>query len=233
VILAGGLGTRLHPLTLEIPKPMVRIAGRPFLEYQVLLLKKNGFKNFVLCVGYKSEVIRDYFGDGSKLGVSLIFSNDGQNQRGPIGALRNASELLDSEFMVTYGDSFQRLDYRGFEDQFHSSGKLGLMAVLENRNKYGKSDIVVKDGLVKVYDKVHQSPEMLWINYGAFILRKEALELVSPFEEASEEQFFRELINREELGAYFTYDRFFEIGTIYSLREFEDYVAKNPTIVQD
>jgi len=227
VILAGGLGTRLRPLTLEVPKPMIKIAGRPFLEYELRLLKKNGFKRFVICVGYKSEVIEDYFGHGKNLGVAISYSNDGKQQLGPAGGLKNAAALLDPEFMVTYGDSFLQMDYQGFEKEFQSSRKLGMMAVLENHNEFAKSDLVVRDGLVIKYDKNQQLPGMSWINYGATMLRKESLDYIPVDTEVGEEEFYRSLIKKKELASFETFNRFYEIGTTSGLHEFEKFLSEN------
>ncbi len=231
MILAGGLGTRLRPLTNEVPKPMVRVAGKPFLEYELRLLSNNRFSDFVLCVGYKADVIKQYFGDGGQLGVSIVYSDDGEKQLGPAGALKNASKFLEGEFLVTYGDAFLQMDYRRFQEEFRSSGKLGMMAVLENHNKYGKSDIALKDGLITEYDKVNQTPKMAWINYGATILQKKSLDLIPSFSGIGEEQFYRELIERKELAVFLTFNRFYEIGTISGLRDFERFLSENPGLL--
>lgn len=196
VILAGGLGTRLRPFTQNMPKPMVPVAGKPFLDRELRVLKKYGFREFVLCVGYRSSMIESYFGDGHALNISILYSEDGEKQLGPAGALRKAARYLQREFMVTYGDSFLQLDYAEFIDKFHSSGKLGMMAVLENHDNYGKSDIVVQKGLVTKYDKRGMDPDMIWINYGATLLRKEALDFIPESMAVDEEQFYRELIRR-------------------------------------
>jgi len=227
VILAGGLGTRLRPLTLQVPKALVEVAGEPFIDYQIKLLKKNRFRDFVICVGYKSDLIEKYLGNGDRFGVSIVYSNDGEKQLGPAGALKNASPLLKNEFMVTYGDSYLQMDYAKFEESFHSSGKLGMMAVFENRNAYGKSDIVVREGLVTLYNKINQSPEMLWINYGATMLQKVALHFIPDKQNVGEEEFYRFLIENRELGAFPTFTRFYEVGTLSGLNEFERFVMAN------
>lgn len=231
VILAGGLGTRLRPLTLDTPKPMIKIAGKPFLEYKLRHLKRNGFRDFVLCVGYKSEVIEEYFESGDKLGISISYSNDGETQRGPVGALKHASELLENEFMVTYGDDFLRLDYACFQREFCSSGKLGMMAVLENHSKYGKSDILVENGLVTGYDKVRQLSGMIWINFGATLLKKSTLKFIPDEMPIEEEQFYRLLIAERELAAFVVTERFYEIGSIPGLQEFEKFALENPDLL--
>ena len=227
VILAGGLGTRLRPLTLSVPKPMVRVHGRPFLEYELRLLLKNGVERFVFCVGYKADMIEEYFGDGSKFGSSIVYSHDGSMQVGPAGALKHASSFLEREFMVTYGDSFLQMNYHNFIEEFHKFGKLGMMSVFENHNQLGKSDIEVRNGFVTMYDKTGVDPRMIWINFGAVLLKKEALDLIPCGVETNEEQFYRALIAKRELAAYITDRRFYEIGTIRGLKEFEDFLAEN------
>ena len=233
VILAGGLGTRLRPLTENIPKPMVLVAGRPFLDRELHFLKKNGFREFVICAGYRSSVIKDYFEDGHALDISIVYSEDGEKQLGPAGALRKAASHLQREFMVTYGDSFLQLDYLTFIDKFHSSEKLGMMAVLENYNKYGKGDIVVQNGMVTKYDKSGMAPDMTWINYGATLLRRQALDLIPESMAVGEEQFYGELIRRKELAAFPTHERFYEIGTIAGLREFENFILQKPELFEN
>jgi NDP-sugar pyrophosphorylase family protein len=228
VILAGGLGTRLRPLTLSVPKPMVEISGKPFLDYEIRHLKQNGFDDFLIAIGYKGEMIRNHFKEGRELGVSIAYSYDGKKQLGPAGALKNAADLLDKEFMVTYGDSFLRLDYSKFIDAFHSSGRLGMMSVLENRNKFGRSDLVVSEGLVTKYDKKNQSNGMNWINYGATILQKKSLNYIPDNSVCGEVEFYGKLIAERQLAAFETHDRFYEIGTPAGLKEFEDFLSKNP-----
>ncbi len=212
---------------------MVPVAGKPFLDRELRVLKKYGFREFVLCVGYKSSMIESYFGDGHALNISILYSEDGEKQLGPAGALRKAARYLQREFMVTYGDSFLQLDYAEFIDKFHSSGKLGMMAVLENHDNYGKSDIVVQKGLVTKYDKRGMDPDMIWINYGATLLRKEALDFIPESMAVDEEQFYRELIRRKELAAFPTHERFYEIGTLAGLREFETFVSQNAELFEN
>ena len=226
VILAGGLGTRLRPMTESIPKPMIPIQGRPFLEHEILLLKSRGIREFVLCIGYLGEQIEDYFGTGKKLEVNIEYSHDGPDLLGPAGALKRAAPVLNDSFFVTYGDAYLRLDYQRIMDYFMRSEKLGLMVVYENKNKYGKSDLVVKDGYVTRYDKKSQGvEEMAWINFGVSALRKKALELIPAETACGEEEFYGKLIKQRELLAYSTAERFYEIGNPNSLREFEEFIS--------
>jgi NDP-sugar pyrophosphorylase family protein len=211
-------------MTETIPKSMIQVHGRPFLEREILLLKSHGISDLVLCVGYLGEQIENYFGTGKKLGVSIQYSYDGSDLLGPVGALKRAESMLNSSFFVTYGDAYPRLDYQKVMDFFQQSTKLGLMVVYENKNKYGKSDLVVKDGYVTRYDKKYQNKEMVWINFGVSILRKQALDMI-PSRPCGEEEFYGKLIDKGELLAYPTNERFYEIGNPNSLREFEEFIS--------
>jgi NDP-sugar pyrophosphorylase family protein len=225
VILAGGLGTRLRPLTAKRPKAMVSIAGRPFLEYQIGLLRDAGIDDIVLCVGYLAEQIIDYFGDGSSFGVRLRYSVERERLLGTAGAVKQAEPLLTDIFFLTYGDSYLRLDYRAVWDYFQRSHKLGLMVVYRNENRFDRSNVVVADGLVKVYDKERTLPGMDYINFGVSLLRKEALSLVPSGIPYSQEEWYAQLIERGELLAYEVRERFYEIGSPRGLEEFRRLVA--------
>jgi NDP-sugar pyrophosphorylase family protein len=178
VILAGGLGTRLRPITNALPKGLVPINGRPFLELKVEQLKANGVGDVVLCVGYLGDLIEKHFGDGSSFGVRIRFSRDGKTPLGPIGALKKAGPFLDEEFFVTYGDNYLRLDYRKMMSLLKSSGKMGVLAIFHNRDAYGKSDVDVRNGRVVAFQKGSES-RLEWINFGIYALRKKALLLVA------------------------------------------------------
>src|SRR5258708_1931944 len=105
-ILAGGLATRLRPITETIPKALVEIAGEPFLAHQLHLLRANGYERVVMCVGYLGEMVRDFAGDGSQFGMQVEYSFDGEALLGTAGALRKALPLLADDFSVIYGDSY-------------------------------------------------------------------------------------------------------------------------------
>jgi N-acetyl-alpha-D-muramate 1-phosphate uridylyltransferase len=226
VILAGGLGTRLRPITDTVPKPMVEVAGKPFLEYKILQLKDAGVTEFVFCVGYLGQEVKHYFGDGSKLGVKIQYSFEDQKLLGPAGALKKAENFLEEIFLVSYGDSYLSLDYSKAFSFFERSSKLGMMVVYKNYNKFGKSDLEVKDGYVAKYDKQNQTDRMVWINYGVSYLRKRAMQVIPPDREVGEEEFYSKLIEMRELLAFETKSRFYEIGTIESLKEFEYMITK-------
>lgn len=225
VILAGGLGTRLKPLTEEIPKSMIQIQGKPFLEHQLNLLRRREISDIVLCVGYHGEKIKEYFGDGKGFGVKIRYSEETKKLLGTAGALKNARDLLDDAFFVTYGDAYLILDYRGVMQYFKKFNKFGLMVVLKNFDRYDKSNVVVEGDLIKVYDKQRRAPDMVYIDFGVSVLRKKALDLVPKGKVIDLEKFYHELIRRRELLAFETQQRFYEVGSQKGLKEFERLVS--------
>ncbi|HYA55463.1 MAG TPA: sugar phosphate nucleotidyltransferase [Nitrososphaerales archaeon] len=226
VILAGGLGTRLRPMTESLPKALIPVKGRPFVDYQLELLKESGIDDFVFCIGHLGERIREHLGNGSAYGCTIRYSSDGPRLLGPAGALKRAAGLLRDPFFVTYGDAYLRAPYGEIMETLRSSGRLAVMSVYRNENKYGKSDVVVEGGAVVRYDKRNRVEGMDWINYGVTALRKEALAVIPEEEFCDEEAFYGALIERKELLAFEVRDRFYEIGTPGSLSEFEAFVGK-------
>jgi N-acetyl-alpha-D-muramate 1-phosphate uridylyltransferase len=223
VILAGGLGTRLRPVTEEIPKAMVPVNGRPFLEYEVDLLRREGVDDLVVCIGHLGGAIKDHFGNGKNFGVRIRYSDDGPRLLGPAGALKRAEPLLSGSYFVTYGDAYLRAPYAAMMKRLHSSGRLALMAAYRNNGKHGRSDLRVRGGMVVRYDK-NGGAGMSWINYGVTAMRKRALESIPAGREVGEESFYGGLIERGELIAFPVRRRFYEIGTPASLEEFARYI---------
>ena len=226
-ILAGGLATRLKPLTADIPKSLVTIKGsKTFLEYQLDFLRAGGVTDIVLCIGHLGEQIEEFFGDGSKFGVRIRYSREGETLLGTAGALKKAASLLEDEFFIMYGDSYLFLDFTNIMCYFKNQSKLALMTVYKNRGRYDKSNTVVADNLVRRYSKQAVTGDMDYIDYGATILRQPVLELVPADRPYSLEELFPRLIARDELLAYEVKDRFYEIGSPEGLQEFKKYVSQ-------
>ena len=226
VILAGGQATRLRPLTDEVPKSLLDIVGRPFLEYQLEFLNRGGAKDIVLCVGYLGEQIEGHCGDGRKLGVNLKYSYEKERLLGTAGALKNAEQLLQDPFFVMYGDSYLFLDFAAVMSYFDKVNKLGLMVVYKNYDRYDGSNVVIEGNLVKQYSKKDRAEGMVYIDYGASILRKQALELVPQNQVYSLEGLFDQLIEQKELLAYEVDKRFYQIGSPEGLEEFRRYISQ-------
>jgi len=225
VILAGGLGTRLKPLTDRIPKSLIPVDGRPFLEHQLELFNRSGIRDIILCVGHLGDRIKRYFGDGSRFGLDIQYSEERGALLGTAGAVRNAEELLAEEFFLTYGDSYLLLDYQAVMDWFLNRDRLGLMVVYRNRDQLERSNVVIEDEFVTVYDKAGHTPGMQYINYGVSVLRKEAISLIPRDRPVSQEEFYQMLIERKQLLAIETPQRFYEIGSQPGLEEFRRLVA--------
>lgn len=225
VILAGGLGTRLRPLTDRAPKCMVPVDGRPFLEYQLELFRRHGVRDIVLCVGHLGETVREYFGSGHRFGVDIVYSWERKGLLGTAGALKNAQSLLAQEFFVIYGDSYLLLDYQMIMRCFQASDDLGMMVVYRNDDRLEPSNVVVRNGHVVAYDKATRLPGMVHINEGLSVLRRRALRLIPDGEPATQEDFYRELIARRQLLAYETQQRFYEIGSLSGLEELRQVIT--------
>lgn len=223
VILAGGLGTRLRPLTELTPKPMVEVCGLPFLEYIVRHLAQQDFRELLLLVGYLGEKVRDYFQDGHRFGVSIDYSWE----RAPLGtggAIRGAWEKLASEFLLLYGDSFLPIDYRHVAAAF-SPHRWQAMAVIYD-NCAGDTDVrnnicIDGTGMVTRYDKGGDAPDLSYVEAGVVCLRREAFAAVPADSVVSLEQdMFPKLIANRQLGTFQTTQRFYDIGTPARLQEF-------------
>lgn len=223
-ILAGGQATRLYPLTRAIPKSMVLIEGKPFLQHQLELLAAHGVGDIVLCLGHLADQVRDYFGDGGRFGVQIVYSDEGDQALGTAGALKFAEGALAEQFFVLFGDSYLMFDYEGIWNHFKQRDKLGLMVVYRNEGRYDTSDVLVKDRLVTAYEKELPLPEMIHINAGLSVLRKAALKLIPEGESESLQTFLGRLIERRQLLALETQQRFYEIGSFTGLAEFRQLV---------
>jgi N-acetyl-alpha-D-muramate 1-phosphate uridylyltransferase len=223
VILAGGLATRLRPLTKNIPKSMVIINNKPFLQYQLELLKKNGITDIVLCVGYLHEQIEDYFQNGKDFGVNIKYSKEGKNLLGTAGALKNAVDLLEEKFFLTYGDSYVFLDFQKILSYFNAHSEMALMVVYNNNDKYDKSNVCLNGDKVSKYDK-NAGDNMVYIDYGVSLLRKEILRFIPDGMVYSLDDVFKEIIKQNSMLAFEARERFYEIGSFKGLEEFTNYI---------
>ena len=228
-ILAGGLATRLRPITEKIPKSLVPVAGKPFLAHQLDLLRSRGIRHAVLCIGHLGEMIQRGFGDGSAYGVKLDYSFDGPKLLGTGGAIKRALPLLGGEFFVLYGDSYLPIEYRPVAECFHRSGKLGLMTVYHNEGRYDTSNVVFRDGEIVVYDKKAKLPEMHHIDYGLSLFQS------SVFDGYAADQVFDlagvmgRLVREKQLAGYEVRERFYEMGSPAGLAELESLLqSKSP-----
>lgn len=227
VVLMGGLGTRLG--LKDRPKAMADIQGLPFFEYQLRLLRRWGFFKFLFLVGYQADCIEDYFGNGSKWQVDIRYSYDGPEQLGTGGALKNAEEKLEEEFLLLYGDSFMDIDYQETVYRYYmerSAGKSGIMTILRNEDRYDKSNVVYQEGKLLLYDKVNTNDRMQFIDYGVSMLSRSILTGVEKNRKFDLAELLTGLSKEGRLAAQVVTKRFYEIGNPSSMQEFCAYARK-------
>jgi NDP-sugar pyrophosphorylase family protein len=220
-ILAGGLATRLRPVTATIPKLLVEIAGEPFFSHQLRLLRKNGLTRIVVCVGHLGEQIVAHYGDGSKWGVEIDYSFDGPKLLGTGGALIRALPKLGEAFYVLYGDSYLPIDYQAVGCAFLTSGQPALMTVFENRGAYDASNVWCEDGRIRLYSKSEKLPQMRHIDYGLGVFRASAFAACPRDTAVDLADIQSDLSRRGELAGYELQDRFYEIGSPAGLAELD------------
>ncbi len=139
-ILAGGRGTRLGELVRGTPKPLLSVAGEPFLFHQLRLLRRHGARRVVLCVDYLGHQIEKTVGDGRMLDLEVSYVRDHTGSSGTAGAIRGALSVLGDEFLVLYGDTYLPIDYGAVLAAFRTSGLPALMTVLRNENRWDTSN---------------------------------------------------------------------------------------------
>lgn len=225
VILAGGMGTRLLPLTRALPKSLVEVAGRPFVAWQLARLVESGFERALFCIGHLGEAIRDFVGDGRDFGIRASYAADGPRPLGTAGALRQALPSLDESFLVTYGDSYLPFDYSApLLDLRAFPEALGTLAVYPNRGQWDASNTRIAGEQVLRYQKGSRDPLLDHIDYGAMALRKSAISALAEHTPAGLDELQAQLARAGRLRAYLASERFYEIGSQSGLDALEHYL---------
>ena len=227
-ILAGGMATRLRPITEKIPKLLVEVAGEPFFSHQIRLLKSAGLTRIVLCVGYLGDMIVQQYGDGSAWGVTIDYAFDGPTLLGTGGALIAALPKLGEAFFVLYGDSYLPVDYRAVGDFFLRSGRLGLMTVFENHGRYDASNVWFENGEINRYDKKDKVPQMHHIDYGLGVFRASAFDGFPRDAVVDLAEVQKSLLARHQLAGCEIKERFYEIGSHEGLKELDLLLRRDP-----
>lgn len=224
-ILAGGLATRLRPLTENIPKVLLPVAGKAFLAHQLELLRGQGIRRVVLCLGFLGEMVVKEFGDGRAHGVELDYSFDGPKLLGTGGALRQALPKLGEKFFVLYGDSYLTTPFAPIARFFEHSRRRGLMTVYRNEGLYDTSNVVFRDGQIVVYDKKLRLPEMKHIDYGLSLFHAPVFEERPAGEAFDLADVLHQLVAQNDLAGFEVPERFYEIGSHAGLSELESLLA--------
>ena len=232
LILAGGLATRLRPLTEKIPKALIEVAGHPFLWHQLQLLKRNGIRKIILSVGYLGEQIRELYGDGSTLGVRIVYAFDGPVLLGTAGAIRNALALLPEQFFVLYGDSYLNCDYGAIEQTFRQSGLPALMTVYRNEGLFDSSNVEFDGTRILKYDKAARTGAMHHIDYGLGAFHRNVFAALPAGEKVDLASVYQQLLREGNLAAHEVHERFYEIGSSEGLRDTEEFLINSRDVAE-
>jgi NDP-sugar pyrophosphorylase family protein len=220
-ILAGGLATRLGPLTTNIPKSLIPIHGEPFVAHQLRLLQRSGIQHVILCVGHLGNMIEQAIGDGKAFGVKVDYSYDGATRLGTAGAVKGALGKLGEKFFVMYGDSYLVCNYAEVAQEFLQRGQLGLMTVFRNDGQWDASNVEFEDSRILAYSKTNRTARMRYIDYGLGVFYGEAFARTRATDLAD---VYAELLRAGELAGVEVHERFYEIGSPAGLKEMTSFL---------
>ena len=213
VFLCGGLGTRLHPLTYDIPKSMIPFGDKPFLQILIEYFKDQGIQKFVFCTGHLHKHIEEHFGDGSQHGVEIAYSVE-LEPLGTGGALLNARHLLDQEFFFSFGDSYLPLELRHLTRVQKENNAQGVISVYLNNDNIAKNNVrIMPDGRILDYIKKNPADSMNGLEAGLSLFNRDILDHAPGRIFSLEEAIFPKLINTGHLFGLLTSKRFYDIGT--------------------
>jgi NDP-sugar pyrophosphorylase family protein len=224
-ILAGGLATRLRPLTERVPKALLPVAGRPFIHWQLELLARQGITEAVLCVGFLGKQIQAAVGDGAGFGVSVHYSFDGDCLLGTGGALKHALPMLGTAFFVLYGDSYLPCSFAAVQAAYIAPRPAALMTVFCNENHWDQSNVLFQEGRIIEYNKRSPRPGMAHVDYGLGILSAQALEKWPGSAAFDLADLYHDLARRGELAGLQVSERFYEIGSVSGIDATERYLT--------
>lgn len=228
IILAGGLATRLRPITEKIPKALIEVGGQPFIAHQLRLLRSRGIKRVVISAWYRGEMIREYVGNGSNFEMQVECVFDGDRPLGTGGAIRRALKLLDGPFFVLYGDSYLPCNYADIQACFSAGEQPGLMTVYRNQGKWDASNVEMVNGQILSYDKKNHTPGMEFIDYGLGLFQPEVFASLPAGQPADLADIYQRLAEGRNLLAYEVKQRFYEIGSFEGLNELNEILVHDP-----
>jgi len=219
-LLAGGLATRLRAVTDDaLPKSLVEVAGRPFIDHQLELFHRRGIRRIVLCLGHLGHQIETHVGDGRAFGLNVSYSHDTPGLLGTGGALRRAMPMLGELFWVVYGDSYVDINFAEVFEALLSTDKLALMTVLKNDDRWDRSNVEFQRGRLVRYDKQTRTRAMHHVDYGVALLRRAALERIPPARQYDLADLYSSLVAEGAMMGFEVANRFYEIGTPAALEE--------------
>lgn len=228
VILAGGLATRLRPITEKIPKALVEVGGSPFIDHQLRLLYSHGIRRVIICAWYRGYMLREHVGDGRRFGMEVDYVFDGGSPLGTGGAIRKALPLLTSSFFVLYGDSYLPCDYASIQAHFEVGGLPALMTIYRNLDKWDTSNVEMAEGRIVQYDKKSKNPRMEYIDYGLGVFVPSVFGGLQDGQAVDLVEVYQKLVLEKKLLAYDVSERFYEIGSFGGLQELDDLLTRDP-----
>jgi histidinol-phosphate phosphatase family protein len=233
VILAGGRGTRMQPLTDTRPKAMIEFHGKPFLEYVIELLRDQGFSEILLLLGYLPDVIVRHFGDGTAHGVSITYSITEPDDL-TAHRMKVAAPELHDLFLLLYCDNYWPLQMDDLWRRYRRSGNPAQITVYANEDGYSRDSVIVaEDGTVEVFDRTRTTPGLSGVEISYAILPRTVLDLLPEQDELFEQAVYPQLVARRELGAFVTRHRYYSVGTVAKLPLTEAFFARLPTVFLD
>lgn len=233
VILAGGRGTRLKPLTDKVPKPMIQFHGKPFLEYLIDNLREQGIHRILLLLGYLPKVIQNYFGDGSKFGTEIDYSiTDEANDTGK--RLKLAVPKIEEYFLMMYCDNYWPLRLQDMWDQYKQHKTDAQLTIYLNKDNYTRNNVKVDDdGHIILYDKSRTADGLRGVDIGYAIFKKNVLDLLPNENVLFESTVYPLLVEKKQLSAYVTDHRYYSVGSHERLQITEEFFKRVPTIILD
>jgi D-glycero-D-manno-heptose 1,7-bisphosphate phosphatase len=240
VILAGGRGTRLAPITDTIPKAMVPFGGKPFLHHVIDMLREQGFERVLLLLGYRAEVIQEHFGDGRDVGVEIEYSVTGADDL-TASRVRIAEDRLEERFLLLYCDNYWPMRFDRMWESYVASGRPAQITVYTNRDGYTRDSVIVEpDGRVTVFDRGRTTPGLAGVEISYAILERETVLGLLPPREALpegdmlfEEAVYAPLAEQGLLHAYESDHRYYSVGSLERLPLTEAFFAREPTVIVD
>ena len=231
--MAGGLGTRLRPLTDTRPKPMIEFHGKPFLEYLVEMLRDQGFERVLMLLGYLPEVIKEYFGDGSRWGLSIKYSVS------PVGdetgrRIKLAAPNIDPNFLLMYCDNYWPMSFDAMWRHYSDAGAPAMVTVYCNADGYTRDNLRVgDDGYVAEYDKSRTKPGLQGVDIGFMILQRDVIDLLPDDNVSLEAVVYPQLVARRQMLAYVTQHRYYSVSTHERLELTGQFLNRCPTVLLD
>ena len=220
LILAGGKGTRLQPITYEIPKPLITLQGKPILEYSLDLFKKFGIKDILISIGFKGEKIKEHFGDGSKFGVNITYIKE-EEPLGTAGPLKLAKKFIKNSFIVCNSDELKDIDLIDMFMFHKNNNALGTIALtsVDNTSKYGVAKLTGNRILDFVEKPSKENAPSNLINSGLYILEPKIIDDIPEGFVMLEKDVFPKLANEGRLFGYPFAGYWKAVGTLQQYEE--------------